>query len=175
MITREAFGGTLATQAFAGTLFILTTVGLALAYYNIKRLQIDQHRTWMLRTWFYVRCLVPRQLPVSNVVQFSTIITFRVIMIISAMILAKFEDNLWSAQKCVKLLDIVQDAQALVQDYPACASLIDSGDLGAVAAVRANFNGTVPQIAAALNESFGMSGWIALTLHAIGVEAYVCS
>lgn len=55
MITREAFGGTMATQALMGTLFIITTIGLGLAYYNIKVLQIDQHRAWMLRTWFYVR------------------------------------------------------------------------------------------------------------------------
>ena len=56
MIARHAFGGTLATQALIGTLVILTTVGLTLAYYNIKRLQVDQHRAWMIRTWFYV-CL----------------------------------------------------------------------------------------------------------------------
>ena len=55
MIAREAFGGTLATQSWVGALFILTTVGLGLAIYNIKMLQIDQHRAWMLRTWFYVR------------------------------------------------------------------------------------------------------------------------
>jgi uncharacterized membrane protein len=54
MIAREAFGGTLATQSWIGTSFILTTVGLGLAIYNVKMLQIDQHRAWMLRTWFYV-------------------------------------------------------------------------------------------------------------------------
>lgn len=54
MIAREAFGGTTATQAWVGALFILTTVGLGLAYYNIKVPRIDQHRAWMLRTWFYV-------------------------------------------------------------------------------------------------------------------------
>lgn len=54
MIAREAFGGTLATQSWIGATFILTTIGLGLAIYNVKRLQIDQHRAWMLRTWFYV-------------------------------------------------------------------------------------------------------------------------
>lgn len=61
MISREAFGGTTATQAWVGALFILTTMGLGLAYYNVKVLRIDQHRAWMLRTWFYVR--LPLQLP----------------------------------------------------------------------------------------------------------------
>ncbi len=59
MIARKAFGGTVATQALVGTLAIGTTVGLGLAYYNIKRLQIDQHRAWMLRTWFYVSARPP--------------------------------------------------------------------------------------------------------------------
>jgi uncharacterized membrane protein len=63
MIAREAFGGTLATQSWVGALFILTTVGLGLAIYNIKMLQIDQHRAWMLRTWFYVR---PNPLTIHN-------------------------------------------------------------------------------------------------------------
>lgn len=51
MITRYAFGGTLATQSFVGVLAIATTASAFLAYYNIKRLQIDQHRAWMIRTW----------------------------------------------------------------------------------------------------------------------------
>ena len=44
MIARRAFGGSLETQAGIGTLFILTTVSITMAYVNIKRLQIDQHR-----------------------------------------------------------------------------------------------------------------------------------
>jgi len=44
MIASRAFGGTLETQAGIGTLVILTTVSVVMAYVNIKRLQIDQHR-----------------------------------------------------------------------------------------------------------------------------------
>jgi hypothetical protein len=54
MMIRHAFGGNLASQSLVGTLFVITTTGLALAYYNVKMFQIDQHRAWMLRTWFYV-------------------------------------------------------------------------------------------------------------------------
>lgn len=50
MIARRAFGGTIETQAGVGLLAVITTVGIALAYYYIKRLQIDQHRAWMLRS-----------------------------------------------------------------------------------------------------------------------------
>lgn len=44
MIARYAFGATLATQALVGAMSIATLGSAFLAYYNIKRLQIDQHR-----------------------------------------------------------------------------------------------------------------------------------
>lgn len=44
MIARYAFGGTLATQALVGWLAIIVMGSAIMAYINIKRLQIDQHR-----------------------------------------------------------------------------------------------------------------------------------
>lgn len=57
MIARHAFGGTLATQMWIGALAIMSTLALVMAYINIKLLQIDQHRNWMLRAWFWVSIL----------------------------------------------------------------------------------------------------------------------
>ena len=54
MICRHSFGGGLDTQSAVGLLVILTTSSIGMAYYNIKRLQIDQHRAWMLRAMFYM-------------------------------------------------------------------------------------------------------------------------
>lgn len=54
MIARHAFGGTLATQYGTGFISIAFVGALAMAIINIKRLQIEQHRAWMLRAWFYV-------------------------------------------------------------------------------------------------------------------------
>jgi uncharacterized membrane protein len=58
MIARIAFGGGFESQTVIGLLAIITTGALFMAYYNIKRLQIDQHRAWMLRAWFYVSRLI---------------------------------------------------------------------------------------------------------------------
>ena len=55
MATKHAFGGDFATQTWTGTMVILTTIGMVMAYINIKLLQIDQHRAWMLRVWAWVR------------------------------------------------------------------------------------------------------------------------
>jgi hypothetical protein len=55
MIAREAFGGGLDVQSWCGFVGIGVLVCLILSWYNIKKLQIEQHRAWMLRAWFYVR------------------------------------------------------------------------------------------------------------------------
>lgn len=73
IITRHAFGGDVSTQAASSATSLATTVAAILAYYNIKRLQIDQHRKWMLRTIFYM----------------ASIITVRIIMGIGMVIIAK--------------------------------------------------------------------------------------
>lgn len=57
MVARNAFGGGLDVQSAAGSLFIMFILALTMAYINIKRLQIEQHRAWMLRAWFYVSTL----------------------------------------------------------------------------------------------------------------------
>jgi uncharacterized membrane protein YozB (DUF420 family) len=56
-------------QMGVGVLSIAFISSLALALYNIKRLQIEQHRAWMLRAWFYVSGLVqqhPKQILTSQ-------------------------------------------------------------------------------------------------------------
>lgn len=93
-------------------------------------------------------------------------------MIISAQIISAAGD-FWSVQNCAKLLDIIGDAQTLVEQYPSCSSLINDGSLKAIAAVNANFGGSTVELMSAMNISFGMAGWLATSLHAIGVEVYV--
>ncbi|KAK7421986.1 hypothetical protein QQZ08_009707 [Neonectria magnoliae] len=52
MIAKEAFEGGIDTQAAIGFLAIVFLGSLSISYYNIKKLQIEQHRAWMLRAWF---------------------------------------------------------------------------------------------------------------------------
>lgn len=66
MIARHAFGGTLATQYATGFISIAFVGALVMAYINIKRLQIEQHRAWMLRAWFYVSIVLPHSVICSH-------------------------------------------------------------------------------------------------------------
>jgi hypothetical protein len=54
MIARNAFGGGLDVQAWVGFIGIGVLICFIISYINIKRLQIEQHRAWMLRGWFNV-------------------------------------------------------------------------------------------------------------------------
>lgn len=55
LFLRNAVGGSPTVQAASGALGIVFLTSLSIAYYNIKRLQIEQHRAWMIRSWAYVR------------------------------------------------------------------------------------------------------------------------
>jgi len=155
MIVRRAFGGTLETQAGVGTLAIITTVSICLAWYNIKRLQIDQHRAWMLRAMIYL----------------GTIITLRLIMILSAIISGKLS-SYYTTMTCGQLYSIYDSPIPVNALYPACARL--GASLNDVVVVPANFGSGEPeQIGAAFHISFGMAMWMAIILHVVGVEIYL--
>lgn len=57
MATSNSFGGEVAFQVANVLLGASVTICLALAIISIRRLQIDQHRAWMLRAWVLV-CLI---------------------------------------------------------------------------------------------------------------------
>ncbi|WPH04710.1 Hypothetical protein R9X50_00760300 [Acrodontium crateriforme] len=153
MIARHAFGGTLSTQLLVGVLAIATTSSATLSYYNIKMLQIDQHRAWMLRCWFYA----------------GSIITLRIILIITALIISRL-DSFNIAISCDQIAFSSGDEAAAV--YPGCNVTADGVWTG-YTAVHASFGKSLIETAAAFQLSFGMAGWLAFLLHAIGVELYL--
>ncbi|KAL8987239.1 MAG: hypothetical protein Q9169_008718 [Polycauliona sp. 2 TL-2023] len=137
-----------------GVLAIMTTGGATLAYINIKRLQIDQHRAWMLRTWFYA----------------GVIITLRIIMIISALIIPKV-GGFYQAVPCDKIEYMLDNQADFQENFPACSA--PNGTNNGWVAVEAKFSDSIVNISTSLGLSFGMAGWLALVLHSIGVEVYL--
>ncbi|KAF2164775.1 hypothetical protein M409DRAFT_24680 [Zasmidium cellare ATCC 36951] len=149
MIARRAFGGTLSTQAGVGVLAIGTTGSAILAYIDIKRLRIDRHRAWMLRCWFYA----------------GSIITLRIIMIIAVVTIGQI-GSYYIAMPCRQ----IAGSGGNVEMYAACREDVDG-----YAAVHANFLNPMgkEEVAAPFESSFGMALWLALMLHAVGVEVYL--
>ncbi len=155
MISRRAFGGTLETQAGIGLLVIISTTSMCLAYYNIKRLQIDQHRAWMLRAMFYL----------------GSIITLRIILNISALIITMLKSyNV--AMSCDEITFIYGSSNPVKHFYPQCSSSNSTVD-DLVVVHASSGSGRPEQIAASLDMSFGMALWLAMFMHLVGVEAYL--
>jgi hypothetical protein len=157
MIARRAFGGTLPTQAATGFLVVMTTVATTLAYYNIKKLQIDQHRAWMLRAMFYL----------------GTIITLRIILVIFAQIITAI-GSYYCEMSCDEIIYLHRDnsSWAINSFYPACGTRNLTTDGYVV--VHANFESdNDEEVRSSMIMSFGTAWWIAIFLHTVGVECYL--
>ena len=160
MIADHAFGGDVVTQVLVGMLVICTTIALVLAIVNIKRLQIDQHRAWMLRAWFWL----------------SSIITLRFVMIIAASIQAVWPAaQRYVAYPCAEMLFAYQNnASQLYNAFPACNPANAQWAPDGYVVVKGDLNGNSPMTAAAaLGLNFGTAGFVAWILHAVGVEIYL--
>ncbi|KAJ8114981.1 hypothetical protein OPT61_g3265 [Boeremia exigua] len=154
MILRRAFGGGLDVQLWGGVAGTMSAVSLGLSYYNVKKLQIEEHRKWMLRAWAYL----------------GTIITMRLIFVIMAAVISKYGDY-YQPRECGQIQFLVKSQEELSIRYPECSRNASSN---ALTLVRANFSSSAPEEATvALGISFGSAAWLALTIHAVLVELYI--
>jgi hypothetical protein len=102
----------------------------------------------------------------------GAIVTQRLILLISAIIITQIGDY-YSVWPCAKLDWTLHGQNKTMSRYPVCASFYDGTNPDQVAVVSANFNGKREQSGSALDASFGMATWMAIFLHAVGVEIYV--
>ncbi|KAH7018622.1 uncharacterized protein B0I36DRAFT_395574 [Microdochium trichocladiopsis] len=157
MIARDAMGGDPDTQMYIGVLGAVFLIALGLAWWNVKRLQIELHRKWMLRAWVYA----------------TSIITLRPIGILGAPILSR-TGPYYIARPCKIIHDTLGNNQGLVlQWYPSCHPWYDGADDELQVLVRADTGGNLMERAAATLVLFAAAGWLALTMHAIAVEVYL--
>lgn len=161
LVAPGALGGTIETRLLVGILTISTVGAALMAYINIKRLQIDQHRAWMLRCWAYA----------------FNIISLRLIQLCALEIISRMK-SFQAAMSCSRIdsaLSLVQPGMAALF-YPGC-----KGNPDAYMSVLADaYPDPTPEgiprldrIAAAAQVTFAMSGVAALLLHAFVVEVYL--
>lgn len=158
-------GGHPATQAGVGLLATATTISIILAYINIKRLRIDLHRAWMLRTWAWA----------------ASIISLRLIALAGQDYLKKHLDSVkyYDVQNCESIwsqyalfgVDVTNPrANPVPMIYPQCTSPNASVHVP----VRADPSGQGPEnFTASMSLLFGMSLWLAWAIHAALVEIYL--
>lgn len=88
--------------------------------------------------------------------------------------IAASDQDYYIVWSCAKIASTLPDKSRLVPDYPLCASYADGSNLEQVSPVHASMGGgSLANVGAALNLSFGAALWLAFNLHALGVEIYV--
>jgi hypothetical protein len=153
--------GDLTTQTFVGVVALGTLITFSLAIYNIRHLQLDQHRAWMLRSWFYCGFIIP----------------LRIIQGIIAAVVTRWPAATRHAlMTCPQLLYMyANNAATLHAAYPICApenaSLLEAAD--GFVPIRAALGKDQAQNSAALEVSFTAGGALALLLNGVGVEIYL--
>ncbi|GJC85253.1 hypothetical protein ColLi_08091 [Colletotrichum liriopes] len=157
MIVRRTFGGGVSMQTVMGAGSIMFLGALGLSIYNIKKLQIEQHRAWMLRAWVYA----------------GFIITMRIISFLAVMITA--DSGYYQVKQCAVLDFIFRHNQTKVLDlYPGCGGYYSGESPGLNVIVHSNYHAHQPaEIAAGFTSVFDAGSWLALAIHAILVELYL--
>ncbi|KAK2736346.1 hypothetical protein FQN57_000796 [Myotisia sp. PD_48] len=160
MVTDHAFGSTVDMQIVSLLLaFISLTSGL-IGYYNIKRLQLEQHRAWMLRMTFYM----------------FTVVSVRPVMFLFTMgisLLGKYH-NVWPCSM-VEWTWNYYNATNFQVTYPACANLSAAEMERTYVPVLGNmFSPDDPaQIGASFQIPAAAAIFLGVVIHAIGVELYL--
>ncbi|KAK1971430.1 hypothetical protein LY78DRAFT_98219 [Colletotrichum sublineola] len=157
MVARRTFGGGVSMQTVMGTGSIMFLGALGLSIYNIKKLQIEQHRAWMLRAWVYA----------------GFIITMRIIGFLAVLITA--ESGYCQVKQCAVLDFIFRYNQTKVLDlYPGCGDYYSGENPGLNVIVHSNYHAHQPaEIAAGFTSVFDAGSWLALAIHAVLVELYL--
>ncbi|KAI1352186.1 hypothetical protein F5Y01DRAFT_304261 [Xylaria sp. FL0043] len=157
VIGRRSAGGGVDVQLLFGVLAICFLGSLVIGIINIKRLQIEQHRAWMIRAWAFG----------------GVIITLRIGLIIGAIIVSSI-GGYYFAEPCDKISYALGGQDATLSFYPECASFFSGENLDQQAVVKANYigNNTI-EVGAAFNIVFGPAGWLAIAPHAFGAELYL--
>ncbi|PNY29428.1 Uncharacterized protein TCAP_00659 [Tolypocladium capitatum] len=159
MIARHALGGGLDLQSAAGLASVVFVSCKLIALYSIKKLQIEQHRAWMLRAWVIA----------------SFIITMRLIVLIMSKIVGRGGGEYLVVRPCAVVDSMFGGNQTTVARlYPGCTAYYAGTAPDAYVAVRADTTtGRPDQTAAAFGAGFGSSAFLALALHALGAELYL--
>ncbi|CAK1360214.1 hypothetical protein CB0940_06296 [Cercospora beticola] len=156
---KQGGGARISTQTAEAFLVIITTVSVFLAWWNIRRKRVDQHRAWMLRTWFYM----------------GTIITSRITEFIASPIIIRIGGwyGVWTCNE----IDFLYSQLGMPfpgSEYPTCVMPDGSIIRDLYVAVKAVHSLERPeQFGTSHTQPFGAMLWLSIVVHIIGVEFYL--
>lgn len=138
IIARHAFGGDMGSQTCTGFLALASTIAMSMAWWNVRCLQIDLHREWMLRAMFWM----------------GSIVSTRIIMPLMAIIQTAL-GGYFFAWPCDEIKFILKDRPDLMESqYPQC--LTPNGTTNGWVAVEGDLDFSNPAgLGAVFDTNFG--------------------
>jgi len=171
VVGRRSMGGDLSMQAAIYFLAIATVGAMYLAWHNIKRQQIDQHRKWMLRAMFWMGIIITMRiiqfftiLATAHVGGYATVSNLGPLSSISSRVNRFSDPKLWT---CDEVMFVLGNTTAYTDEFPACR-LGTETFVGVPADLKSDLH-----IGSAVRLSFAMSTWAAIAIHTFGIELYV--
>ncbi|KAG8687406.1 hypothetical protein FRC09_013508 [Ceratobasidium sp. 395] len=155
-VAHVSFGGDLATRSAIYSLGVMTLWSVVKSWTAIRRLQIDEHRSWVIRAWSYQ----------------ASVLTARLIMVLFIVYLTATGGHYYTLT-CDEVGYVLKSQDLYARNYPQCqpgwsepqvkgvpieANVADSTGLGFTSVARL---------------AFGPSMCIAILVHVIGTEFYL--
>lgn len=161
MLIRHSLGGEINFQMWIGVVGSMVFIATVLAYINIKRLQIDQHRAWMLRAWTWAASIISLrliQLAANKVIQnwYIYYISIRC-------------SELWYMYTF--FAGVPDSRNPVRQLYPQCTG--PNSQVYVTVPTQGGNRQNPENIAALGRATFGPAGWLAIIIHAILLELYL--
>jgi len=153
-ISNHSFGGTLDTQVSLVVFASAVYTALALGAYNIWKLQLDQHRKWMLRAMVWM----------------AEITTQRFWMVVLALALPK--DAYQTVWTCDEAKFTELNSTVFNTMFPQCQTLPPDTRIIANAALLSE-NDSLVEGASAFRIVFGAAVWMGLVVHILATEIYL--
>ncbi|KAG8739161.1 hypothetical protein FRC10_006084 [Ceratobasidium sp. 414] len=147
-IARVSFGGDLSIRSAVYALALMTLWSTVKSWTAIRRLRVDEHRAWIIRSWSYQ----------------MSVITLRAISII-LVIYVSLSGGFYHAIPCEDVEYILDDKEVYARDYPQC----QPGWSGSQVTHVSIEAGVVNELAAtaAIRAVFGASAWGGLWVNAV--------
>lgn len=167
-------GGQASVQVWVGILGSMITLGIIMAVYNIKRLQIDLHRAWMLRVWTWAACIA----------------SIRLLQLAAEHCTRAYGYTFHQSFKCAEIFYMYQfvgvpdQGNPTGQLYPECntvhtragvptAQVINPADNTGTYVSVSSYGSGPENSGAFFHNIFPMAAWLALFLHALAIETYL--
>jgi hypothetical protein len=164
-------GGDLSLYSAILFLAVATSGAMYLAWYNIKRQQIEEHRKWMLRAMFWMGTIVTMRVIMILIIPavsyhggFATV-SHQILLVCFTRLTDPSRYELWT---CDQVKYVTANDTAAYEEFPACIPG-ENTYVGVPADLHSRLH-----IGSLIRLAFAAATWLAIVLHTFGVELYVC-